>query len=449
MSYYSDKTQGWDLKKPPNVCPKDTTFKQIKKPYEGIRPNLTSLVMPTEPTHHKHKKFHNIYRNLGPEIKIPDNFSWRDIGVDQIENSKLRNGTDARDQQRCGGCWAFSIASVLGDRLALKYGLKSPYLSTTWLISNSPNIIPDQPGCNGNNVFSALKYLGNTNGLPLESCWSYDIITESQKYGGPSYTDTDLMVSPNPLNTDDYKSCCYNCCNQDMLDKSKLFLGCKVYQENDVFNTNYFGITSNVLENGNYPVNDINNLIKAIQQEILTNGPVTTSIFVYNDFMTYWKNDAPNKKIYEKDTSPSNNFDGGHAIVITGWGVDENGKKFWEIRNSWGNTGDHGYGRIAFSDPNNTEKWVGVDIPLFMNGAYVGGVISCEPQDIPNLQELLDKKILVKSDYGIILNKNGAPKDVTVNTVSGNYLNLIIAFVISVVLIIIIYFIVRYLRNRP
>lgn len=437
---YNVNTSSWDFKKPPSVCPQDTTLKQLKKSYTGYRPNLTLMSMPVIPTHEKHKKFHNIYRNIGPEIKIPDNFSWRDIGADQIENSKLRNGIDARDQERCGGCWAFSIASVLGDRISLKYGLKSPYLSTSWLISNSPNIIPDQPGCSGNNVFEALKYLGNINGIPLQSCWSYDIITESQKYGGPSYNDTDLMVAPNPLNSKDLENCCYNCCNTSIQDKSGLFLGCKVYQENNIFNTNYFGITSNILKDGSYPIDDINNLVKSIQQEILVNGPVTTSIFVFNDFMTYWKNDAPDKKIYERDADVSNKLDGGHAVVITGWGVDNNGKKYWEIRNSWGNTGDHGYGRIAFSDPNNTDTWIGIDIPLYMNNSYIGGVISLEPKDIPNLQELLDKKLLFKSDYGTFSIKNGVPTSVYSSTSVNLYLIIGLILFIIIICIILYYY---------
>ncbi|CAL6034601.1 Cathepsin_B [Hexamita inflata] len=69
----------------------------------------------------------------------------------------------------------------------------------------------------------------------------------------------------------------------------------------------------------------------------LTQGAVQTAFTVYSDFMYYTKG------IYQHKFGSQ---EGGHAVTFVGYG-EENGVKYWIVRNSWDVTwGEKGYFRI-------------------------------------------------------------------------------------------------------
>jgi len=77
--------------------------------------------------------------------------------------------------------------------------------------------------------------------------------------------------------------------------------------------------------------------VSAIEQAIMTDGPVEAAFTVYSDFADYVSG------IYHH---VSGSMEGGHAIRIVGWGV-ENGQSYWKVANSWNPYwGEKGYFRI-------------------------------------------------------------------------------------------------------
>ncbi len=75
--------------------------------------------------------------------------------------------------------------------------------------------------------------------------------------------------------------------------------------------------------------------------QVYTYGPIATGFMVYNDFYSY---DAK-KDIYQWDRKSKEI--GGHAVVVVGFGENEDGVKYWLVRNSWGTEwGDNGYFKI-------------------------------------------------------------------------------------------------------
>jgi C1A family cysteine protease len=55
-----------------------------------------------------------------------------------------------------------------------------------------------------------------------------------------------------------------------------------------------------------------------------------------------------------------------HAVLIVGYGIDENGTPYWLIKNSWGvSWGDGGYGQIYRTDATDEEGMCGIAIQAF------------------------------------------------------------------------------------
>lgn len=76
-----------------------------------------------------------------------------------------------------------------------------------------------------------------------------------------------------------------------------------------------------------------------MQSEIISRGPIACSIDV-NSFLRYNYTGG----VYVNTTVVNET---NHVVSIVGWGIDENGTKFWNVRNSWGSYwGEKGYFRI-------------------------------------------------------------------------------------------------------
>jgi len=163
-----------------------------------------------------------------------------------------------RDQQRCGSCWAFSAAEVLGDRVAIATKKASPVLSPEDMVSCDKTDM----GCQGGMLPHAWAYLQNT-GIVTDKCLPYEAGTG---------------MAP---------SCPNKCSDSETWASSK------------------------VKAKTAYAINGVTNM----QKEIMTNGPIQVAFKVYKSFMSY-KTGVYSKHWWE--FLP----EGGHAVKIVGWGTE-------------------------------------------------------------------------------------------------------------------------------
>ncbi|KAH8856095.1 Cathepsin B-like cysteine proteinase [Schistosoma japonicum] len=214
-----------------------------------------------------------------------------------------------RDQSRCGSCWAFGAVEAMTDRICIQSGGgQSAELSALDLISCCKDC---GDGCQG--------------GFPGVA-WDYwvkrGIVT-----GGSKENHTGCQPYPFPK-CEHHTKGKYPACGTKIYKTPQCKQKCQKGYKTPYKQDKHYGEESyNVISNE-----------KAIQKEIMMNGPVEAAFDVYEDFLNY------KSGIYRHVTG---SIVGGHAIRIIGWGVEKR-KPYWLIANSWNEDwGEKGLFRIV------------------------------------------------------------------------------------------------------
>lgn len=206
----------------------------------------------------------------------------------------------ARDQGRCGSCWALAATEVMNDRLCVtSSGTKLKELSPQFALScfDSGN------GCNGGDVLSTLS-LAVDRGVP---------------YGG--------MLDTNSCLPYEFEPCDHPCvapgmrpspCPTACADGSDMEL---VYPKSGPY----------TCPEGDVPC--IAKEIRAYGSVAVTFGPVKEDFYYHKS------------GVYEA-LNDSGLALGKHATKLIGWGVTGDGTDYWIMVNSWQNWGEAGVGRV-------------------------------------------------------------------------------------------------------
>ena len=252
------------------------------------------------------------------KFKVPDNFDGRIVWKNLVSN--------VVDQNECGACWSVATVNCLQSRFNIQtlgeniinissikmlycYWDQSEFDDIFYDIDKNISKIIDlknlnKYACNGNSLYNAWNYL-YVRGTFTSTCAGREILYKNNILGeiNESMSCTGLYGH--------YGDLCYDG------SPGRFFRAIDIYY---------------VAGTPKYGGSEYN-----IRSDIYEWGPVSTAMEVYVDFYTF----NPKKDIYRWDKKSE--FISGHAVLIVGWGI-ENNTKYWIVQNSWGkNWGINGY----------------------------------------------------------------------------------------------------------
>jgi len=264
---------------------------------------------------------------------FPASFDWRNF-----DNSNWM--TSVKNQASCGSCVAFGTMSAFEAVLNIELGTQ---LDSDYDFSEAHLFFCGGGSCSqGWTIGRAVNYLEDF-GVPSESCFPYV-----------------------PRNMD----CNQNCPDWE-LEAVKIIEGGRV---------------------GGFPPSNIS----AVQDALVTYGPLITSYTVYQDFSAYTSG------VYEHVYG---DVRGGHVVAIVGydntWGNESEG--YWICKNSWGkHWGESGYFRIKYG-----ECGIGTTFNTYYINNLYGGICESYLPKNPSNPIPFDDEINVDEASSITLQWDG------------------------------------------
>lgn len=276
---------------------------------------------------------------------LPENYDLRDTNRLSVP----------LNQEDCGSCWAFAIASTLSDRVKLfsEHMIKPIHLKEKQVVNQlSPYILASCDFCD------QLKHPEIRNLLLNKKECNQKCDGGIIQYGYIYLHDNGLFTMRcNPARE---KYTCVDDLQVKKIDpkdpKSDIDLGpCYHWSFGEPYQINIYDdldTQDKLAEN-----------TRAIKVEIFKNGPVTAGMMVYSSFYDFFEKNPHG--VYRGRVGSEAEISG-HAIELIGWGHSENNEPYWIVKNSWSEDwGDKGYFKIIMgSNVCDIETDVWASVPL-------------------------------------------------------------------------------------
>ncbi|XP_055613377.1 cathepsin B-like [Uranotaenia lowii] len=255
---------------------------------------------------------------VGGDFELPESFDSR------TKWPECKSINEIRNQGCCGSCYAVSAASTMSDRYCIHSPTHESFTFGSYDIVSCCHQCGK--GCNGGDLPPVWKY------------W----VDRGISSGGPF--NSNEGCHPYPIDV------CHD------YDEEPAFPACSKKCQ-----ANYNTTEASYDRRYGRAFYGIPNEEERIMEEIYFHGPVQVAFDVFVDFKAY------KSGVYRHVWGPE---DGGHAVKIIGWGVENiNGApvKYWLCANSWGQDwGENGFFRFVRGENHcGIESYVFTGLPHF------------------------------------------------------------------------------------
>ena len=229
-------------------------------------------------------------------------------------------------QGECGSCWAYVVADMLADRLAIATRYAAPHLSTETIKSCAMAATRDRLRGELSGTDAWTKYLGDcqTGGFIAAGCWF------AENYGVPLDT---CVGTPSDTSNHGIDSPCKDASGCDPLYSFEI--GSTRIITHGPRDQVYTLDEGECIPPCTLPASVISANVLRMQRDIMANGPLAIGYISHMDLRADNFSDTTyDDGVYRVNLSSG--VDAGHAVLIVGWGVADGGTPYWTIRNSWG-----------------------------------------------------------------------------------------------------------------
>lgn len=263
-----------------------------------------------------------------PSINIPGKFDGKNVWEKYL--------VDVPNQNSCISCWVFTTLFVLSSRLSIytkgKYKLNFSPSKMIFCQNNDQNKLL---------TWEDIKKEMSENKRPFDFSRTQNLKTNILEPTVGSLIDAWQYL---------YRyGVCESSCAEDSLSENiyssvqlfgESYDKCPNKNENEMVShriSGYYYVPGTISKNMKFEHGSEYN----IRRDIYHWGPVCSVMNIFADFL-FWDGQG----IYEWDDKSEQINDYGHSVIIIGWG-EENGKKYWNVCNTWGKDwGNQGYFKI-------------------------------------------------------------------------------------------------------